>query len=393
MSAEPKLTEQDYELLSAYLDGELTGVERSALESRLQTEDSLRQELEVLRQTVALVNQLPTLKAPRDFTLTPAMVRQPQIVPHRQPLYMRPAVWSAAAAVVVLIFGALFVLSSADLNQPRAFDKAAESMDDSAPALGQVAVVPTPMPTLEMQQTEQLSDAAAAIPPVVSTFDQDILRNEINPTTEADSDLSGGEAPGEGNIPPAPVTGYALASPDANEIAENVQAEEENRMDGFFGSAASNQAVVPADAEEAGSTAVMEQPMVAGGPSAGGGGMLSGPPDSTLAGAVPVPDTSTSGTEWMRDESLPESTESLTMLQAAEPTVLPLSVTSAATGAERSVVEPSLTETSTETPKEIEPVEQKSSRNRTAVMGIMIAAALVLLVSTYFMLRGRNTKS
>ena len=48
MSAERNFTDQDYELLSAYLDGALTPNERTALETQLQTDDGLRQELESL---------------------------------------------------------------------------------------------------------------------------------------------------------------------------------------------------------------------------------------------------------------------------------------------------------------------------------------------------------
>jgi anti-sigma factor RsiW len=75
MSAERNLTDLDYELLSAYLDDALTAAERSALETRLQTEAALRTELDALRQTVTLVRGLPPLTAPRNFTLTPAMLR------------------------------------------------------------------------------------------------------------------------------------------------------------------------------------------------------------------------------------------------------------------------------------------------------------------------------
>ena len=74
MSAERNFTEQDYELLSAYLDGALTPAERAALETRLQADDGLRQELEALRQTVSLVGSVAAMKAPRNFTLTPDMV-------------------------------------------------------------------------------------------------------------------------------------------------------------------------------------------------------------------------------------------------------------------------------------------------------------------------------
>lgn len=70
------LSGRDYELLSAYLDGALDEDERADLEARLETDAALRRELAALRQTVALVRSLPTLKAPRSFTLTAAQAEQ-----------------------------------------------------------------------------------------------------------------------------------------------------------------------------------------------------------------------------------------------------------------------------------------------------------------------------
>ncbi len=68
------LNGNDLELLSAYLDGALTASERADLEARLQTDASLRRELERLRATKALIGSLPTLSPPRDLRLTRAMV-------------------------------------------------------------------------------------------------------------------------------------------------------------------------------------------------------------------------------------------------------------------------------------------------------------------------------
>lgn len=110
MSTEPNLTEQDYELLSAFIDGMLEDEERKALQARLMQEPLLRQELTALRQTIAIVKQLPTLKAPRNFTLTAAMVAKEaqatttestaepafQVLPPVQP---QPAVPALAADV------------------------------------------------------------------------------------------------------------------------------------------------------------------------------------------------------------------------------------------------------------------------------------------------------
>ncbi|MBI5960566.1 MAG: zf-HC2 domain-containing protein, partial [Chloroflexi bacterium] len=73
MSAPPNiLSDHDLELLSAYLDGELTDRETYNLEQRLAREEVLRLTLDDLRDTVMLVQSLPRLHAPHNFTLDPA---------------------------------------------------------------------------------------------------------------------------------------------------------------------------------------------------------------------------------------------------------------------------------------------------------------------------------
>lgn len=98
----------DYERLSAYIDGELTDTERAALENQLDADPDLRQALHSLRQTVLLLRQMPELKAPRNFTLTRDMVEQRPVLPF--PLTFAFSALSAAAAVVLLAFGGYFLL-------------------------------------------------------------------------------------------------------------------------------------------------------------------------------------------------------------------------------------------------------------------------------------------
>jgi len=88
------------ELLSAYLDGELSPRERARLEARLATDPELRERLEGLRRTVALVRGLPQVQAPRNFLLTPAMVA---------PVRRRPAPrrWLAPALTFATTLSAL----------------------------------------------------------------------------------------------------------------------------------------------------------------------------------------------------------------------------------------------------------------------------------------------
>lgn len=105
------MTERDLELLSAYLDSALTNDERAALESRLATDADLQRELELLRETKALIASLPQLRSPRDLTLTSVQVGQ--AMPRRS-ILISPwvSITSAAAAFVLIVAGVLSVTIS-----------------------------------------------------------------------------------------------------------------------------------------------------------------------------------------------------------------------------------------------------------------------------------------
>lgn len=67
------ITPRDWEALSAYLDGQLAPKERQLLETRLQARADLRAALEELRRTREVLRARLPVRAPRNFTLTPAM--------------------------------------------------------------------------------------------------------------------------------------------------------------------------------------------------------------------------------------------------------------------------------------------------------------------------------
>ncbi len=67
-----RLTDDDDELLSAYVDGELSEPERTRLEARLGSEPALRAALDDLRATVQILRTAPQVAPPRNFTLDPA---------------------------------------------------------------------------------------------------------------------------------------------------------------------------------------------------------------------------------------------------------------------------------------------------------------------------------
>jgi len=95
-----KRTFQDIESLSAYLDNQLKPEEKERLQSRLQQEAGLRQELESLRQTRAVLRHTPKVKRQRSFTLTPEMVKEQHFLLRA----MRASRMVAVAASVLFAF-------------------------------------------------------------------------------------------------------------------------------------------------------------------------------------------------------------------------------------------------------------------------------------------------
>ena len=67
------ITRREWEVLSAYLDGELNPRERIRLEQKLQERTYLQAALIELQKTRRLLRAQPTIRSPRNFTLTPEM--------------------------------------------------------------------------------------------------------------------------------------------------------------------------------------------------------------------------------------------------------------------------------------------------------------------------------
>lgn len=97
------ISPQDIELLSAYLDRELSPSQMAQVEARLQTESDLKDLLVELRRTRQVLRSLPVMRAPRNFTLTPEMAG---IQPRRE---NKLALWfnrlrlSSALAAILLV--------------------------------------------------------------------------------------------------------------------------------------------------------------------------------------------------------------------------------------------------------------------------------------------------
>jgi anti-sigma factor RsiW len=73
---EPRIPSRDLELLSAYLDQQLSARQKSNLETRLAQNPGLQQALDALSQTRSLLRQAPQARPPRSFKLTPGLIGQ-----------------------------------------------------------------------------------------------------------------------------------------------------------------------------------------------------------------------------------------------------------------------------------------------------------------------------
>jgi len=122
--------------LSAYLDNALEAEELEKLKTRLEQDPNLRQKLDNLRQTKMLINRLDRLNAPRNYTLTPDMVK----VRRRKtkPLFSTLRLASSFAAILlVALFGVQLLLGGGFLPSGMTAEapmmEAARVEDESAP--------------------------------------------------------------------------------------------------------------------------------------------------------------------------------------------------------------------------------------------------------------------
>lgn len=94
----------DLILLSAYLDNALKEKEVENLEARLKKEPELKEKLEGLRRTKLLLNRLDRVPAPRNYTLTPDMVKVRS--KKNKPLFATLSLATSFAAILlVVLFG------------------------------------------------------------------------------------------------------------------------------------------------------------------------------------------------------------------------------------------------------------------------------------------------
>lgn len=100
------MNQRDIELLSAYLDGQLTPSDSARLETRLASDPELDSVLDDLRAARTLLRKLPQRRSPRNFTLTRKMVGLNPPLPRAYPAFR------FATVVATLLFFFTFGLNT-----------------------------------------------------------------------------------------------------------------------------------------------------------------------------------------------------------------------------------------------------------------------------------------
>lgn len=197
-------TERDLELLSAYLDNQLSVAERVSLDRRLQSDPALQAELEDLRATTAALRALEPVRPPRSFTLDPATAPRPRrIFPFAFVMQMGSGLAGLAlvllATVQLLGTGLVPAAPSAPASQPTA----AAAME-AAPAPG--AEMRIAEATAAPAATEAPASAAQALPAATAAPAASEAQSDASAMFEAPSALPAPELGSAGgpaaNSPP-----------------------------------------------------------------------------------------------------------------------------------------------------------------------------------------------
>ena len=180
------VSSRDFEILSAYLDGQLQGTARQRLEARLGQDVALREEYLDLQRMRSVLRSLPRVRAPRNFTLTPQMVGQHAARPGSPWLKFYPVLGFASALAsllfVLVILGDImgFLPGSKQAAQPEvameAFDASPEVALQAVPPEAETGLAEAPEepalmfamdtptveePTMQLKVAPEGTDAAA----------------------------------------------------------------------------------------------------------------------------------------------------------------------------------------------------------------------------------------
>jgi hypothetical protein len=210
--------EERDELLSAYLDGELSEREEQRLEKQLSQDPALRAELRAMHRTVSLMRELPEVEAPQNFILSESMAKRPVSVQESRRARPEPRrrAWAAplltaATTIVSLLF---VVVLAGDLLLPAGGLVTAPAPMEEREAAPKIALEAAP--TREARAEERGVTGSASPPPVSGQAEggEALEEPEMAAEEEAtDEEEAAAEATRAAQAPP----GAGATSPPAGE--------------------------------------------------------------------------------------------------------------------------------------------------------------------------------
>lgn len=151
-------SEHDHELLSCYLDNQLSATERRDLERRLAQEPALRAALAELRATTEVLRTLTPLQPTRSFTLDPTRLRRSQrsfnrILPFASGLAGLVMLLVASIQLLVVPPATAPAPMAAMASPPIATERTMAEAESEAPALFSAATTES----ADLQQPEEVA--------------------------------------------------------------------------------------------------------------------------------------------------------------------------------------------------------------------------------------------
>ncbi len=148
-----RISPEDWEILSAYLDGQASVKEQEKLKQKLATEPDMQRALDELQRTKMVLRSAPRRRVPHNFTLSPSMV------PQRKPFFRLVPSLSFASGLAVLLLVLTFTFSGlATMASPGLMSAQAPKATQAASAERSSLAAP------QADQTQQ----GAANPPIIN---------------------------------------------------------------------------------------------------------------------------------------------------------------------------------------------------------------------------------
>ena len=124
-----QISNNEWILLSSYLDGELAPSQKARVEKMLQTRPELARAYRSLTDTRAVLRSMPRRRAPRNFTLTQAMLPRPIKIPTIVPVLRLSS--AVVAILAVVLFGYQLLPGASQAMNLAAAPKAADQTMNS----------------------------------------------------------------------------------------------------------------------------------------------------------------------------------------------------------------------------------------------------------------------